>query len=142
MLADDALADAQPEARSLGPGRKKRIEDARQSRARNSRAVVPDPHLDHVEKWGLTAREQPVGRATAEPAPLRGALPRGGDRDHDLPALRERLKRVHEDVQQHLENLIVIDVEVRDLVGPLDPHVHILADRQLVDERERLLEGG
>lgn len=142
MLAYDALADAQSQARSLGPGREERVEDAGQNRARDARAVVPDPHLDHVEEWGLAAWQQPVGRAAAEPAPLRGALPRGGDRDHDLPTFRECLKRVHEHVQQHLENLIVVNEEVRDLVGPLDPDLHPLADRQLLDENLRLLEGG
>ncbi len=81
MLANDALADAQAQARSLGPGCEEGIEDARQDRGRNARTVVPDLYLDDVQEGCLTARVEPVRRAAPETAALPRALPRGGDRD-------------------------------------------------------------
>ena len=142
MLPYDALADAQAQSRPLGPGGEERIEDASQDCRRDSGAVVPDPHFHDVEEGGLASWQQPVGRAPAEPAALRRPLPRGRDRDQDFAALRQGLKRVHEDVQEHLQNLIVVHVQLRNRVGPLDAQEHVLADRQLVDERERLVQGG
>ena len=142
MLAYDALTDAQAQARSLGPGREERIEDARQGGCRDAGTVVPDLHLDDIEDGRLAPRKQPVRGAAAEPPALRRALPRGGDRDEDFPSLRQGLQRVHEDVQEHLENLVVVDVELRNPVRPVDAQQDVLADRQLVDERERLLQSG
>ena len=142
MLADDALTDAQTQARSLGPGREERIEDARQCGGRDTGAVVPDLHLDDVEERGLAAGEQPVGRAPAHAPALRRALPRRRHRHGDLTASRERLKGVHEHVQEDLEDLIVVDVKIGHRVGALDAKEHVLANRQLVDEGERLLQGG
>src|SRR5882724_11912973 len=117
VLCDDRVRDGEPEARPLPDrlGGEERLEDVPQVVARDAGALVRDRDAEVIRLGGAGSRRTDAAYAGvhAEPA-----------------AVRHRLDAVHEDVRQHLLDLVLVEAREQGTARrALQAHVRPLRHR-------------
>jgi hypothetical protein len=127
VRVDDLAHDGQPEAGALGLGGEERIEDAIRELRGHAGPVVGHLHDDRACRRRCVAGLRVLVVAEA-----------ARRRDGDVPVPLERLECVHDEIREHLAELVAVAIERRQVGGDLDVHVDLAPASLGLGHRDRI----